>query len=44
MRRDPRVIRWTVLKLADKAEDVAEEGDKALSLKGKVLQVSNLVG
>ncbi|KAG6886156.1 hypothetical protein C0993_000674 [Termitomyces sp. T159_Od127] len=29
MRRDPRVIRWTVLKLAEKVEDVAEEGQKA---------------
>ncbi|KAG5353766.1 putative 28S ribosomal protein S6, mitochondrial [Termitomyces sp. J132] len=28
MRRDPRVIRWTVLKLADKVEDIAEEGHK----------------
>ncbi|KAG5648521.1 hypothetical protein DXG03_003132 [Asterophora parasitica] len=30
MRRDPRVIRWTVLKLGDKVEDIAEEGQKAL--------------
>lgn len=30
MRRDPRVIRWTVLKLGDKVEDVAKEGQKAL--------------
>ncbi|KAG5634779.1 hypothetical protein H0H81_000804 [Sphagnurus paluster] len=30
MRRDPRVIRWTVLKLGDKVEDIAVEGQKAL--------------
>ncbi|KAG6903025.1 hypothetical protein C0995_007458 [Termitomyces sp. Mi166 len=29
MRGDPRVIRWTVLKLADKVEDIAKEGQKA---------------
>ncbi|KAF9529406.1 ribosomal protein S6 [Crepidotus variabilis] len=28
MRRDPRVIRWTVLKLADKVEDLADRGEK----------------
>ncbi|KAG6849831.1 hypothetical protein H0H93_004640 [Arthromyces matolae] len=33
MRRDPRVIRWTLLKLADKVEDVAEEGLKAIEAK-----------
>lgn len=26
MRRDPRVIRWTVLKLATKVEDLAKQG------------------
>ncbi|KAJ3516435.1 hypothetical protein NLJ89_g1136 [Agrocybe chaxingu] len=26
MRRDPRVLRWTVLKLADKVEDMAQHG------------------
>ncbi|RDB25018.1 putative 28S ribosomal protein S6, mitochondrial [Hypsizygus marmoreus] len=31
MRRDPRVIRWTVLKMGSKAEDIAKEGQKALS-------------
>jgi len=30
MRRDPRVIRWTVLKLGDKVEDIAAHGSKAL--------------
>lgn len=29
MRRDPRVIRWTVLKMGEKLEDVAKEGEKA---------------
>lgn len=28
MRRDPRVLRWTVLKLADKVEDLTVEGQK----------------
>jgi small subunit ribosomal protein S6 len=28
MRRDPRVLRWTVLKLADRIEDISEEGLK----------------
>lgn len=28
MRRDPRVLRWTVLKLADKVEDIAQEGER----------------
>ncbi|KAF5316872.1 hypothetical protein D9611_003974 [Ephemerocybe angulata] len=28
MRRDPRVLRWTVLKLADKVEDIAKEGER----------------
>lgn len=30
MRRDPRVLRWTVLKLGDRVEDVAREGRKLL--------------
>lgn len=28
MRRDPRVLRWTVLKLADKVEDISLKGEK----------------
>lgn len=28
MRRDPRVLRWSVLKLADKIEDLTTEGQK----------------
>jgi small subunit ribosomal protein S6 len=28
MRRDPRVLRWTVLKLADNLEDLAKQGQK----------------
>ncbi|KAF8967858.1 ribosomal protein S6 [Flammula alnicola] len=28
MRRDPRVLRWTVLKLADRVEDLSKEGQK----------------
>ncbi|KAF5322154.1 hypothetical protein D9619_001897 [Psilocybe cf. subviscida] len=31
MRRDPRVLRWTVLKLADKIEDISEEGLKIVT-------------
>ena len=30
MRRDPRVLRWTVLKLADNLEDLARHGQKLL--------------
>ena len=28
MRRDPRVLRWTVLKLADDLEELAKQGQK----------------
>jgi small subunit ribosomal protein S6 len=28
MRRDPRVLRWTVLKLADNLEELAKQGQK----------------
>lgn len=28
MRRDPRVLRWTVLKLGDDLEELAEQGRK----------------
>jgi small subunit ribosomal protein S6 len=28
MRRDPRVLRWTVLKLADNLEELAKHGQK----------------
>lgn len=28
MRQDPRVLRWTVLKLGDKVEDIAKIGEK----------------
>jgi small subunit ribosomal protein S6 len=41
MRRDPRVIRWTVLKLGAKVEDIAKEGQKAQ--KGASLEASDLV-
>lgn len=27
MRQDPRVLRWTVLKLGDKVEDIAKVGE-----------------
>ncbi|KAJ7770132.1 hypothetical protein DFH07DRAFT_266167 [Mycena maculata] len=30
MRRDPRVIRWTVLKLASRPEDIAREGRRTI--------------
>lgn len=43
MRRDPRVIRWTILKLGDTVEKVAQEGARELSLKGKALQLSSHV-
>ncbi|KAF8893953.1 ribosomal protein S6 [Infundibulicybe gibba] len=41
MRRDPRVLRWTVLKLGEKVEDIAKEGQK--SLKGNSLRASDLI-
>lgn len=41
MRRDPRVIRWTVLKLGSKVEDIAKEGQKAQ--KGTTIDASDLV-
>ncbi|KAG6916669.1 hypothetical protein DXG01_005893 [Tephrocybe rancida] len=41
MRRDPRVIRWTVLKLADKVDAVAEQGHKAMSQTGSVQDLVN---
>ncbi|KAJ6593996.1 ribosomal protein S6 [Mycena capillaripes] len=31
MRRDPRVIRWTVLKLGSRPEDIAREGRRTIS-------------
>ncbi|KAJ7924908.1 hypothetical protein B0H13DRAFT_2229845 [Mycena leptocephala] len=30
MRRDPRVIRWTVLKLGSRPEDIAKEGRRTI--------------
>ncbi|KAJ6558617.1 ribosomal protein S6 [Mycena vulgaris] len=30
MRRDPRVVRWTVLKLGSRPEDIAREGRRAI--------------
>ncbi|KAJ6499987.1 ribosomal protein S6 [Mycena vitilis] len=30
MRRDPRVIRWTVLKLGSRPEDIAREGRRTI--------------
>ncbi|KAJ7072242.1 ribosomal protein S6 [Mycena amicta] len=30
MRQDPRVIRWTVLKLGSRPEDIAREGARAI--------------
>jgi small subunit ribosomal protein S6 len=41
MRRDPRVIRWTVLRLGTKVEDIAKEGAK--SLKGDLAGVADLI-
>lgn len=39
MRRDPRVLRWTVLKLADKLEDLARKGEQT----GTVNHVEDVV-
>ncbi len=39
MRRDPRVLRWTVLKLADKLEDLARKGEQ----KGTVYHLEDVV-
>lgn len=30
MRRDPRVLRWTVLKLGDRVEDIARQGEQII--------------
>ncbi|KAK7005597.1 hypothetical protein R3P38DRAFT_3303706 [Favolaschia claudopus] len=30
MRRDPRVVRWTVLKLGSKPEDIAKQGSRTI--------------
>lgn len=42
MRRDPRVLRWTVLKLGDRVEDVAREGRKLLHNSPSVADVADL--
>lgn len=41
MRQDPRVIRWSVLKLAERAEELAVEGKKVM--KGSKLSAEDLV-
>ncbi|KAG6845890.1 hypothetical protein H0H87_000696 [Tephrocybe sp. NHM501043] len=41
MRRDPRVIRWTVLKLADRVDHVAVKGYEALAHSGSVDDLTN---
>jgi len=41
MRRDPRVIRWTVLNLGSKLEDIAKGGQTAL--KGDSIRASDLM-
>jgi small subunit ribosomal protein S6 len=30
MRRDPRVVRWTILKLGSRPEDMAREGRRTI--------------
>ena len=42
MRRDPRVIRWTILKLGDKVEDIGKEGQKMLRA-GSEMYVSDVI-
>lgn len=42
MRRDPRVIRWTILKLGDKVEDIGKEGQKMLR-PGSEMYVSDVI-
>src|SRR4051794_17569074 len=42
MRRDPRVLRWTVLKLADKVEDISKQGQK-FRVDNKPLAVDEIV-
>ena len=41
MRQDPRVIRWTILNLGSKVQDVAAEGQKIT--KGDIQTLSDLV-
>ena len=41
MRQDPRVIRWSVLKLAERPEELAAEGKKVM--KGSNLTAEDLV-
>ncbi|KAI5890665.1 uncharacterized protein SCHCODRAFT_02632529 [Schizophyllum commune H4-8] len=41
MRQDPRVIRWSVLKLAERPEELATEGKKVM--KGSNLTAEDLV-
>lgn len=39
MRQDPRVLRFTVLKLADKIEDLAKKGERI----GPLLHIQDVV-
>jgi len=42
LRQEPRVLRWTVLKLGEKIEDVATEGQKIIQEKTKDSQITFL--
>ncbi|TFK20770.1 hypothetical protein FA15DRAFT_646540 [Coprinopsis marcescibilis] len=43
MRRDPRVLRWTVLKLADKVEDISKQGERLLEQTNDPKSVEHVV-
>ena len=42
MRRDPRVIRWNVLKLGDEVEDLAKQGQRILAEARKESQLDQI--
>jgi small subunit ribosomal protein S6 len=42
MRRDPRVLRWTMLKLGDRVEDVAKHGRKLMQQTPSAADVADL--
>ncbi|KAF4621278.1 hypothetical protein D9613_000755 [Agrocybe pediades] len=41
LRRDPRVLRWTVLKVADRVEDLSKKGESVVST--QKVGVDNLI-
>ncbi|KXN85366.1 30S ribosomal protein S6 [Leucoagaricus sp. SymC.cos] len=42
LRRDPRVLRWSVLKLGDRVEDVAKQGRKLLQKTPSAADITDL--